>query len=186
MTKKKYRQQSDINITPSSESASSSSSVPVSHSDDEGNVIIDTTTETDPAVESAPAYEPIPELVETETSYLEGGPSNPTALALALVEDEVPSNPVALVEEGVTLNPVAIVALVDVDLATALVDVDVATALVKEEVPSNPIALVKEGATSTSEPRGIWSRFKSWFGRCSSCCCCCGHRRRHRDVSGTS
>lgn len=204
MTKKKYRQQSDT--TPLSESASS---VPVSHSDDEGNVVIDTTTD-------APAYEPIPELVETETSHKDldpvvsdalsaliettapvpdpiphPDPSPDTALSLAeealvpaLVEEGVPLTPVALVEEGVPLNPIAVV---DVDLATALVDVDVATALVKDGVPSNPIALVKDGATSTPEPRGLWGRFKSWFGRCCSCSCCCRHRRRrHRDVSVTS
>ena len=57
MTKKKYRQQSDT--TPLSES----SFIPVSHSDDEGNVIIDTTTDA-----PAPIYEPIPEVVELESS----------------------------------------------------------------------------------------------------------------------
>jgi hypothetical protein len=198
MTKKKYRQQSDVIITPSSESASSSSFVPVSHSDDEGNVIIDTTT-TD-----APAYEPIPELVETETSYKDLDPIISDTLS-ALIEtvapvpvpdrilhpDPIPDIALALAEEAL------VPALVEegagatstnehepTGLTVDVALVDVATALVKDgetSTLSNPIALVKDGATSTPEPRGLWTRFKSWFGRCCSCCCCCCHRRRHRE-----
>lgn len=172
MTKKKYRQQSDT--TPLSES--SASSVPVSHSDDEGNVVIDTTTD-------APAtnYEPIPEVVELESS------------SSSSVQDPVPG-PVAESPESSDLVPAP----------------ELALERVLEPVPvpaSEPIAPSQDAAPGVSEPLSVlvldssssssttnttstptpnttskWIQFKSWFSKCcrACCCCCCCHRRHRR------
>jgi hypothetical protein len=153
MTKKKYRQQSDT--TPLSESTSS---VPVSHSDDEGNVIIDTTTDA-----SAPIYEPIPELVEqSPPSYTDPVVSDTLSTLIETVTripDPVPVLDSVPVPEPDPTGPV-----------TALVE----EALTPVPVPV-PVPVLEHPQTASVS---AWSRFKSWFSRCCCHCCgCCRHRR---------
>ena len=201
MTKKKYRQQSDT--TPLSES--SDSSVPVSHSDDEGNVVIDTTTDA-----PAPIYGPIPELVELESSSL-SSPSSPS------VQDPGPG---PVTESSPESSDLVLASVPELALERVLESVPVlAPERVLEPAPvpaSEPIApsqapgvseqplsvLVLDSSsssttnttpTSSSTPNTTstskWIQFKSWFSKCCRaccCCCCCCHRRRNRDAGVTS
>ena len=182
MTKKKYRQQSDT--VPLSES--SASSVPVSHSDDEGNVIIDTTTDA-----SAPIYEPIPELVELESSsspsVQDPGPvaeSSPESADLVPVPAPVPV-PVQVLAPERVLEPAPSQALVADPNADAVVGVS--------EQPLSVLVLDSSSTTnttptSTPNTTSKWIQFKSWFIKCcrACCCCCCCHRSRNRDAGVTS
>ena len=218
MTKKKYRQQSDT--TPLSESASSSSSsssfsssssssssVPVSHSDDEGNVVIDTTTD-------APAtnYEPIPEVVELESSSVQDpGPvaESPESSEIGLVS--VPMPEIALLEPALELAlervlepvpalapecvlepvPVPVLASEPIAPSQALVaDADpnadavgVSEPLSVRVLDSSSSSTTNTTSTPTPNTTSKWIQFKSWFSKCCRaccCCCCCCHRHRSR------
>ena len=158
MTKKKYRQQSDT--TPLSESTSS---VPVSHSDDEGNVIIDTTTDA-----PAPIYEPIPEVVEqSPPSYT----------------DPVVSDTLSTLIETVTRIPDP-VPVPEPDPTGPVPDPTVpVTALAEEALTPVPVPVPEHPQTASVS---AWSRFKSWFSRCCCHCCgCCRHRRHRRPSNDT-
>lgn len=184
MTKKKYRQQSDT--TPLSES----SFIPVSHSDDEGNVIIDTTTDA-----PAPIYEPIPEVVELESSSSPSSVQDPGPVAESSPEsaDLVPA-------------PVPELALERVLESVPVPELALERVLEPAPVPaSEPIAPSQDASPGVSEPLSVrvldsssssttnttstptpnttskWIQFKSWFSKCCRaccCCCCCCHRRR--------
>ena len=165
MTKKKYRQQSDS--SPLSESASF---VPVSHSDDEGNVVIDTMTD-------APTYEPIPEVVELELEL--ASPSSYT--------DPVVSDTLSTLIETVARIPDP------VPVPDPTVPVPDPTVPVLDPVPVPVTALAEETLTPVPVPVPDpvpdtvhpWSRFKSWFSRCCCCLCCCRHRRHRRPSNDT-
>ena len=202
MTKKKYRQQSDT--TPLSESASSSSSsVPVSHSDDEGNVVIDTATDA-----SAPIYEPIPEVVELESSSLPSPSSvqdpGPVAELPESSEIDLVPAPVQVLAPVPVLAPLQVLALERVlepvpepiAPSQALVADPNADAVVGVSEPLSVLVLDSSSTTNTTSTSSSipnttstskWIQFKSWFSKCCrACCCCCCHRRRNRDVSVTS
>lgn len=184
MTKKKYRQQSDT--TPLSES--SASSVPVSHSDDEGNVVIDTATDA-----SAPIYEPIPEVVELESSsssVQDPGPvteSSPESADLVPVPERIsvlePAPLQVLAPERV-LEPAPSQALVADPNADAVVGVSeqpLSVLVLDSSSTTNTTPNSTPNTTSTSK----WIQFKSWFSKSwfskccrACCCCCCCHRRR--------
>ena len=137
MTKKKYRQQSDT--TPLSES--SAYSVPVSHSDDEGNVVIDTTTD-------APIYEPIPEVVELESSSL--SPSSSLS-----VQDPGPGPIAESSPESSDLVPAPVPELALERVLESVPVPELALERVLEPAPviaSEPIAPSQDAAPGVSEP----------------------------------
>ena len=170
MTKKKYRQQSD-SATPLSESAF----IPVSHSDDEGNVIIDTTTDA-----PAPIYEPIPEVVELESSSSPSSPSvqdpGPGPVAESPESSEIDLVPAPVLER--VLEPVPLQVLAPEPIAQSQ---DAAPGV------SEPLSVLvldsssTTNTTSTPNTTSKWIQFKSWFSKCCrACCCCCCHRRHRR------
>ena len=175
MTKKKYRQQSDT--TPLSESASS---VPVSHSDDEGNVIIDTTTDA-----PAPIYEPIPEVVDLESS---SSPSSPS------VQDPVAGSQESSESSDLVLAPVLAPVLERVlEPVQVLAPEPIAQSQDATQVSEQPLSVLvldsssTPNTTPTPNTTSKWIQLKSWFSKCCrACSCCCCHRRRNRDVSVTS
>ena len=174
MTKKKYRQQSDT--VPLSES--SASSVPVSHSDDEGNVIIDTTTDA-----PTPIYEPIPEVVELESSS-SPSPSSPS------VQDPVAGSQESSESSDLVLAPVLAPVL---ERVLEPVPEPIAPSQDATQVSEQPLSVLvldsssTPNTTPTPNTTSKWIQLKSWFSKCcrAFCCCCC-HRRRNRDVSVTS
>ena len=184
MTKKKYRQQSDT--TPLSES--SASSVPVSHSDDEGNVVIDTATDA-----SAPIYEPIPEVVELETSS-SASPSSSSVQDPGpgpVAESSPESSEIDLVpvpERISVLEPAPSQALVVDPNADAVVGVSEPLSVLVLDSSSTTNTTSTSSSTPSSTSTSKWIQFKSWFSKCCrACCCCCSHRRRSsRDTSVTS
>lgn len=192
MTKKKYRQQSDSTSTLSSSDPASecaSSSVPVSHSDDEGNVIIDINSTVTPAQ----IYEPIPEVVESSSLSppLSSSVQGPDPVAESQESSEidlVPAPvPVQVPVLSVVLEPTPVP--VQSQLQTLEQDAD-ADANQGSEPLSVLVLDSNPTSTSTSTPSSTskWIQFKSWFSKCCraccSCCCCC-HRRRSRDDTPT-
>lgn len=168
MTKKKYRQQSDS--SPLTETASF---VPVSHSDDEGNVVIDTATD-------APTYEPIPEVVELELEL-----ASPSSYTDPVVSDTLST----LIETVARIpDPVPVLDTVPVPVPDPTVPVTVpvpVTALAEETLTPVTVPVpdtVPDPVPDTVHP---WSRFKSWLSRCCCCLCCCRHRRHRRPSNDT-
>jgi hypothetical protein len=181
MTKKKYRQQSD-----SSPLSESTSFVPVSHSDDEGNVVIDTTTD-------APTYEPIPEVVELElelaspSSYTDPVVSDTLSTLIetvARIPDPVPVPDTVPVPDPTVPVPDPTVPVPDPTVPVPDPTVPV-TALAEETLTPVTVPVpdtVPDPVPDTVHP---WSRFKSWLSRCCCCLCCCRHRRHRRPSNDT-
>ena len=199
MTKKKYHQQSDT--VPLSES-----SVPVSHSDDEGNVVIE---QVDSA--SIPIYEPIPELVELESSsslpsvqdpgpgpgpgpVSESSPESPDLVPVPVPErvlEPVPE-PIAP-SQALVADPNAVIGVSEQPLSVLVLDSSsntntntTSTSTTNTTSTSTSTSTSTTNTTSTSTSK--WIQFKSWFSKCcracfSSCCCCCHRRRRSSHAS---
>jgi len=168
MPRKKYRQQRDDSILDASPphadadagAEASHAKSPVSHSDDEGNVVI----ELDPESVATAVFVPIPELAEV-----------PSLTAIAVYEAASP-----VPEEAAA----AAASLAPEEAAASHIH-----PVQKIKSESETTATATSTATSTATPTAStpsrWGRFKAWFSSFSACACACPctrHRKRRTSI----
>ena len=188
--------------TPSSTEGSTTRHVPVSHSDDEGNVIVDVAPTTHnhfnpivPIVPNVPVV--IHELEEAGHLPTNDGSHGDVDVASENTgshdTDVCPDciETAATLSNGATATATA-TATASTGYAagaadTSCIGVTTSTAVVAkivDDVVNNVIGVgvgASVGATTASaqpSPANKWTRFKTWFLACLSCSCCCQRKRR--------
>jgi hypothetical protein len=199
MPRKKYRQQRDDSILDASPphadagAEASHAKSPVSHSDDEGNVVIELDTES-----VAAAFGPIPELAEvaiSETASL--APEEAAAAAASPAPEEVAAAASLAPEEAAAAaspapEEAAAAASLAPKEAAAAASLAPEEAAVFPETTSHihPVQKIKsESETTATAPTAStpsrWGRFKTWFSSFCACTCACPctrHRKRRTSI----
>jgi len=185
MPRKKYRQQRDDSILDASPphadadagAEASHAKSPVSHSDDEGNVVI----ELDPESVATAVFVPIPELAEvpslTANAVSEAASPVPEEAAAAAAASPVPEEAAAAAaslapEEAAAshIHPVQKIKSESETTATAT---------------STATSTATPTATPTASTPSRWGRFKAWFSSFCACACACPctrHRKRRTSI----
>jgi hypothetical protein len=205
MPRKKYRQQRDDSILDASPphadadagAEASHAKSPVSHSDDEGNVVI----ELDPESVATAVFVPIPELAEvpslTANAVSEAASPVPEEAAAAAAASPVPEEAAAaaasLASEEAAASAASLAPEEAAAAAASLAPEEAAASHIhpvqKIKSESETTATATSTATSTATPTAStpsrWGRFKAWFSSFSACACACPctrHRKRRTSI----